>query len=76
VRNENTCFKYGRIDDKPQAAARRLGLRRVPNAHIPGGENLEVHFGKPVVARVRKCRLVIVKNKRPQDPEDEDQPKN
>jgi hypothetical protein len=28
---------------------------------------LEIHFGKPVVARVRKCRLVVVKNKRPQD---------
>jgi len=25
---------------------------------------LEVHFGKPVVARVRKCRLVVVKKKR------------
>jgi len=36
---------------------------------------LEVHFGKPVVARVRKCRLVIVKNKRPQDPESEVQPR-
>jgi hypothetical protein len=28
---------------------------------------LEINFGKPVVARVRKCRLVVVKNKRPQD---------
>jgi len=28
---------------------------------------MEVHFGKPVVARVRKCRLVVVKNKRTQD---------
>lgn len=27
---------------------------------------MEVHFGKPVVARVRKCRLVVVKNKRMQ----------
>jgi hypothetical protein len=25
---------------------------------------MEVHFGRPVVARVRKCRLVVVKNKR------------
>lgn len=33
----------------------------------PEGVMLEVHFGKPVVARVRKCRLVVVKNKRPLD---------
>lgn len=26
---------------------------------------MEVYFSKPVVARVRKCRLVVVKNKRP-----------
>jgi hypothetical protein len=32
---------------------------------------MEVHFGKPVVARVRKCRLVVVKNKRAND-ENED----
>jgi len=32
---------------------------------------MEVHFGKPVVARVRKCRLVVVKNKRGHD-ENED----
>jgi hypothetical protein len=25
---------------------------------------LEIHFGKPVIARVRKCRTVVVKNKR------------
>jgi len=25
---------------------------------------LEVHFGKPVVARVKKCRLVVVPKKR------------
>jgi len=25
---------------------------------------LEIHFGKPVVARVRKCRTVVVRNKR------------
>lgn len=25
---------------------------------------VEIHFGKPVVARVRKCRTVVVKNKR------------
>lgn len=28
---------------------------------------LEVHFGKPVVAKVRKCRMVVVRNKRPQE---------
>jgi len=28
---------------------------------------MEVHFGKPVVARVRKCRLVVVKKRRSQD---------
>lgn len=26
--------------------------------------HLEIHFGKQVVARVRKCRLVVVKNRR------------
>lgn len=25
---------------------------------------LEIHFGKPVIARVRKCRTVVVRNKR------------
>ncbi len=25
---------------------------------------MEIHFGKPVVARVRKCRTVVVRNKR------------
>jgi hypothetical protein len=29
--------------------------------------SLEVYFSKPVVARVRKCRLVVVKNKRSQE---------
>ncbi len=28
---------------------------------------MEVHFGKPVIARVRKCRLVVVKKKRLHD---------
>lgn len=28
---------------------------------------MEIHFSKPVVARVRKCRLVVVKNKRSND---------
>jgi hypothetical protein len=28
---------------------------------VPG---LEVHFGKPVVARVKKCRLVVVPRKK------------
>jgi hypothetical protein len=28
---------------------------------------MEVHFGKPVVARVRKCRLVVVKKRRTQE---------
>jgi hypothetical protein len=32
---------------------------------------LEVHFGKPVVARVRKCRLVVVKDRRATTDEDE-----
>ena len=31
------------------------------------GLKMEVHFGKPVVARVRKCRLVVVKKRRPQE---------
>ncbi|HUV61495.1 MAG TPA: hypothetical protein VMW71_04930 [Thermoplasmata archaeon] len=32
-------------------------------------ESLEVHFGKPVVTRVRKCRLVVVKNRLQQEDE-------
>ena len=28
---------------------------------------MEIHFGKPVVARVRKCRTVVVRNKRLND---------
>ena len=24
---------------------------------------MEIHFGKPVVARVKKCRLVVVKKR-------------
>jgi len=28
---------------------------------------LEVHFGKPVNAKVKKCRLVIVKKRHEQD---------
>jgi len=31
------------------------------------GAAMEVHFGKPVVAKVRKCRLVVVKKKRPNE---------
>jgi hypothetical protein len=30
---------------------------------------LEIHFGKPVMARVRKCRTVVVRNKRQNDDE-------
>lgn len=33
---------------------------------------LEIHFGKPVVARVRKCRLVVVKDRRARTEEEED----
>jgi hypothetical protein len=33
---------------------------------------LEIHFGKPVIAKVKKCRLVIVRKKLPQ----EDEPAN
>jgi len=29
--------------------------------------NVEVHFGKPVVAKVRKCRMVVIRNKRSQE---------
>jgi len=28
---------------------------------------VEVHFGKPVIARVKKCRLVVVRKKLAQD---------
>jgi len=34
---------------------------------------MEVHFGKPVVARVRKCRTVVIKKKRPDDDRSEEQ---
>lgn len=30
---------------------------------------MEIHFSKPVVARVRKCRTVVVRNKRQSDEE-------
>ncbi len=30
---------------------------------------MEIHFGKPVLARVRKCRTVVVKSKRQGDEE-------
>lgn len=33
---------------------------------------MEVRFGKPVVARVRKCRLVVVKKRRANDRNDGD----
>jgi len=28
---------------------------------------LEIHFSKPVVARVKKCRMVVVKKRHNQD---------
>jgi hypothetical protein len=28
---------------------------------------LEIHFGKPVIARVKKCRLVIVRKRNQQE---------
>ena len=34
-----------------------------------GRDRLEIHFGKQVVARVRKCRLVVVKNRLHKDEE-------
>jgi len=30
---------------------------------------LEVHFGKPVIAKVKKCRLVIVRRRHQQEDE-------
>lgn len=30
---------------------------------------MEIHFGKPVVAKVRKCRTVVIKKKRAEDQE-------
>jgi hypothetical protein len=32
--------------------------------------NVEVQFGKPVIAKVRKCRMVVVRNKRSQESPD------
>lgn len=42
---------------------------RMPEARTaqPGEIGLEIHFGKPVVAKVRKCRTVVVRNKRQTD---------
>jgi hypothetical protein len=31
------------------------------------GGALEIHFSKPVVARVKKCRMVVVKKRLNQD---------
>lgn len=45
---------------------------RVGRASVPSeGSPLEVQFGKPVVARVKKCRLVVVKKRHNQDENDE-----
>jgi hypothetical protein len=45
---------------------------RVERASVPSeGSPLEVQFGKPVVARVKKCRLVVVKKRHNQDENDE-----
>lgn len=30
---------------------------------------MEIHFGKPVVAKVRKCRTVVVRTKRSSEEE-------
>jgi hypothetical protein len=47
------------------------GLGRKPSPGLREGAKVEVHFGKPVVARVRKCRLVVVKKKRTSEDGDE-----
>jgi hypothetical protein len=53
-------FKYARIHDLPE---KRLRLSQL-DIFTLRVRPMEVHFGRAVVARVRKCRLVVVKNKR------------
>jgi hypothetical protein len=49
---------------------RPIGSRKAEPGRIVQefiGERLEVYFGKPVVAKVRKCRTVVVKKRRGED---------
>jgi len=51
---------------------RGMQTARVGRASVPlEGSPLEVQFGKPVVARVKKCRLVVVKKRHNQDENEE-----
>jgi hypothetical protein len=53
-------------------SSRGTQTARVERAGVPlEGSALEVQFGKPVVARVKKCRLVVVKKRHNQDENDE-----
>jgi hypothetical protein len=53
-------------------SGRGMRAARVGRASIPlEGSPLEVQFGKPVVARVKKCRLVVVKKRHNQDENEE-----
>jgi hypothetical protein len=58
------CFKYRQND---LISTPKVELSGYIDAAKREGPLMEVHFGKPVVARVRKCRLVVVKKRRPQD---------
>jgi hypothetical protein len=53
-------------------SSRGMQTARVERASVPLEVSaLEVQFGKPVVARVKKCRLVVVKKRHNQDESDE-----
>jgi hypothetical protein len=56
----------------PMIFGRGIQTARVGRASVPlEGNPLEVQFGKPVVARVKKCRLVVVKKRHNQDENNE-----
>jgi hypothetical protein len=62
--NLDVCFKYRQNNLTPTPVYEQTGVRL---KSLEDGSEMEVHFGKPVVARVRKCRLVVVKKRRPQE---------
>jgi len=69
VHKSDICFIYHQLHDiQPTGALTvRVGLASV----LTEGTSLEVHFGKPVVARVKKCRLVVVKKRHNREENDE-----
>lgn len=66
LHNLDICFKYGQ-NDLMTLRKRQAGAEHAQS--LEEGLKMEVHFGKPIVARVRKCRMVVVKKRRPQEEE-------